>query len=198
MSTIALASNTLAGTPAAGAIEYNGQFYGTDSNASRAQLQRLVQATSVASTSGTSIDFTNIPAWAKRITVMFNGVSTSGTSQVRLRIGPSGGVETTSYSGTSSIVNGSNLCLVQAMSAGFDLYEAGAVATTTRFGLLTLALLDASTNTWAMSGVESSGTTCVHIGGAKALAGALSIVRITTVNGTDTFDAGSINILYEG
>lgn len=34
-------------------------------------------------------------------------------------------------------------------------------------------------------------------GGTISLAGALDNVRLTTVNGTDTFDAGSINILYE-
>lgn len=38
----------------------------------------LVAATAVASTSGTSIDFTGIPAWVRRVTVMFNGVSTNG------------------------------------------------------------------------------------------------------------------------
>ena len=33
--------------------------------------------------------------------------------------------------------------------------------------------------------------------GRVTLSGALDRVRVTTVNGTDTFDAGSINILYE-
>jgi hypothetical protein len=35
------------------------------------------------------------------------------------------------------------------------------------------------------------------IGGFVPLSGTLDRVRITTANGTDTFDAGSINILYE-
>ena len=80
MSILALTSDTLIVTPGAGQIEYNGQFFGTDCNASRAQLQRIVRATAVASTSGTSIDFTNIHAWTQKITVMFSGVSTNGTS----------------------------------------------------------------------------------------------------------------------
>jgi hypothetical protein len=62
MSILVLTSDTLIGTPATGNIEYNGQFFGTDSNASRAQLQRIVLSTAVASTSGTSIDFTSIPS----------------------------------------------------------------------------------------------------------------------------------------
>jgi hypothetical protein len=78
MSILALTSDTLIGTPATGNIEYNGQFFGTDSNASRAQLQRIVLSTAVASTSGTSIDFTGLPAWVKRITVMFNDYYDNG------------------------------------------------------------------------------------------------------------------------
>ena len=74
MSILALTSDTLIGTPATGNIEYNGQFFGTDSNASRAQLQRIVRSTAQNSTSGTSIDFTGIPAWVEKITVMFNGL----------------------------------------------------------------------------------------------------------------------------
>ncbi len=101
MSILVLTSDTLIGTPATGNIEYNGQFFGTDSNASRAQLQRLVLSTAVASTSGTSIDFTGLPAWVKKITVMFNGVSTNGTSPVCALIGTSSGI----VSRTSTRIN---------------------------------------------------------------------------------------------
>jgi hypothetical protein len=31
-----------------------------------------------------------------------------------------------------------------------------------------------------------------------SLSGTLDRIRLTTVNGSDTFDAGSINIIYEG
>jgi hypothetical protein len=98
MSILALTSDTLIGTPATGNLEYDGQFFGTDSNASRAQLQRLVLSTAVASTSGTSIDFTGLPAWVKRITVSFQGVSTNGTSPVCALIGTSSGIVSTGYS----------------------------------------------------------------------------------------------------
>jgi len=33
--------------------------------------------------------------------------------------------------------------------------------------------------------------------GTKTISGVLDRIRLTTVNGTDTFDAGSVNILYE-
>ena len=156
-------------------------------------LAPLISGTAVASTSGTSIDFTNIPSWVKRITVMFNGVSTNGLSFFRVRIGPTAGVETTGYVGASGSPTS-----VALFSSGFDIVSNNA-ANTTQQGLFTLALLDASTNTWAASWVIGNAVNAgVGIGGgSKSLSGALSIVRITTVNGTDTFDAGSINILYE-
>ncbi len=106
MSILVLTSDTLIGTAAAGNIEYNGQFFGTDSNASRAQMQRIVRGTAVASTSGTSIDFTAIPAWVERITVMFQGVSTSGTSFVLVQLGT--GSTTYTTSGYLGAVNSAN------------------------------------------------------------------------------------------
>lgn len=158
---------------------------------------QLVNGTSQNSTSGTSIDFTGIPSWVKRITVMFNGVSTSGTSNVRVRIGPSGGVETSGYLGASGTTLAASAAAIN-FTAGFDFADGGA-STTVRHGATSLFLLDASTNTWVINGTlgQSDTARAFYIGGVKPLAGALSIVRITTVNGTDTFDAGTINILYE-
>jgi hypothetical protein len=54
-------------------------------------------------------------------------------------------------------------------------------------------------NIWAASVAAGSPASncCVFGGGSVTLSGTLDRVRITTVNGTDTFDAGTINILYE-
>jgi len=159
----------------------------------------ITSGTAVASTSGTSIDFTGIPSWVKRITVMFNGVSTSGTSAKIIQLGDSGGVETSSYIGTGTVIgNGSGT--TTAMSSGFFASQASA-ATDVLSGQATISLLDSSTNTWAYSGVfgQSTATAIIYwSGGAKALSGTLDRLRITATNGTDTFDAGSINIMYEG
>lgn len=190
MSAIQLASDTLTGTPSPGAIEYNGQFYGTDSNSSRGIMQRLVAGTAVNSTSGTSIDFTGIPAWAKRVTVMFNGVSTSGTSIVLIQVG-AGSVVTTGYLGASG-----NSAAQALYTAGFGLQSASAASV--RHGALTLSLL--GSNTWVANGSfsQSDAAQFIVTAGSISLSGTLDRVRITTVNGTDTFDAGSINILIEG
>jgi hypothetical protein len=196
MSILALTSNTLIATAAAGNVEYNGQFFGTDSNASRAQLQRITSGTAVASTSGTSIDFTSIPSWVKRITVMFNGVSTSGTSNVLVQIG-SGSVSATGYlSSVASIDAGAG----QAGSTVGIIVTNALPAARTFNGAIILSLI--GSNTWVANGSAnystSTGALFAYGGISPALAGALDRVRLTTTNGTDTFDAGSVNILYEG
>ena len=157
----------------------------------------LNSGTAVASTSGTSIDFTSIPSWVKRITVMFSGVSVSGTSIIQVQLGDSGGVETTGYAGASA-TNGAQGGIL----SGIPLTVTGTSAVSTISGSLTLSLLDASTNTWVGAGAQarlSGGVAqeATTFGGGKSLSATLDRVRITTVNGTDTFDAGSINIMYE-
>jgi len=195
MSILVLTSDTLIGTPATGNLEYNGQFYGTDSNASRAQMQRITQGTAVASTSGTSIDFTGLSAWVKRITVMFNAVSTNGTSKVRIQLG-AGSVETSGYAGSASYIASASAASVN-FSAGFDISDVQ-TAVRSLSGALIFNLL--GSNLWICSGNlgDTVSTYQSFIGGTKTTSSILDRIRITTVNGTDTFDAGSINILYEG
>jgi hypothetical protein len=161
-------------------------------------MGRMVLGTSQNTTSGTSIDFTSIPSWVKKITLMFNGVSTAGagTNIVQVQLGTSGGVEVTGYSGRSAYVN-SGAGGDNPMSAGFSLYGSGGAANTNN-GAITIYLM--GSNTWACSGNvsgSSSSVTC-FISGVKALSGVLDRLRLTTASGTDTFDAGSVNILYEG
>ena len=150
--------------------------------------------TAVASTSGTSIDFTSIPSWVKRITVMFNAVSTNGTSLPRVQMGTSGGVETTNYVCTYSQISSASVATARG-TGGFDFYSNQ--ATYSLSGFLTLTLV--GSNTWVANGLCSTSTTNEQYpsSGGKTLSGTIDRVRITTVNGTDTFDAGSINILYE-
>jgi hypothetical protein len=196
MSILALTSDTLVGTAGAGQIEYNGQFFGTDSAGSRAQLQRIVRATAVASTSGTSIDFTGLPAWVTRITVMFNGVSTSGTSNLLIRFG-AGSVDTSGYASVNGSILGTNSTNINTDTSG-HLITPSVSAATNHSGTAILSLI--GSNTWIVNGTSqrSDGIANTVITTKTALSGALDRVRITTVNGTDTFDAGSVNILYEG
>jgi hypothetical protein len=153
-------------------------------------------ATAVASTSGTSIDFTGLPSWIKRITVMFSGVSTNGSSLQIIRLGTSGGIETTGYVGTAT-TNGATASSTVGVLVGYRGDAANVYS-----GAIVFTLLNASSNLWVAQGVNSGagGSTgeASSVGATKTLSGTLDRVRITTVNGTDTFDAGTVNILYEG
>jgi len=175
-------------------------FVGTDATQTLTnktiQGGAITSGTAVASTSGTSIDFTSIPSWVKRITVMLSGVSTSGTSLMRFQLGISTGVETTSYLGTAGQLGAT--VSAAASTSGFD-SNGDNNATFSRNGALIFSLL--GSNTWTLTGSYNIGAAqnfMYFLTGAKTLGGTLDRVRITTVNGTDTFDAGSINILYEG
>jgi hypothetical protein len=154
----------------------------------------VINSATAVSASGTSVDFT-VPIGAKRITVMFNGVSTSGTSNYLIQLGDSGGIENTGYTGTSVTTGNSSAGASFNYSAGF-LFSFSSAAAVTQ-GLFTLATLGG--NVWTGQGIfgrSDAGSMC-QSAGSKTLSDTLTQVRITTVNGTDTFDAGSINILYE-
>jgi hypothetical protein len=157
---------------------------------------RLVTATSVASTSGTSIDFTSIPSWVKRITVMFAGVSTNGTSVMLIQIG-AGSVTTSGYLGSAANAVDPNIVISAVRGGGFAIDNSVAAAAV-RSGSAILSLMGG--DNWSCFGIigRSDNAGAGFGGGHLPLGGTLDRVRITTVNGTDTFDAGSINILYEG
>jgi hypothetical protein len=150
---------------------------------------KIVSGTAVASTSGTSIDFTGIPSWVKRVTVMLNGVSTSGTSHYLVQVG-AGSITTSGYA--SGSYNGSAVTSTTGM-----IVEAGSASLVQNGHVIFTSV---GSNLWVSSHVvgRSSDGVSTNGGGTVTLSGTLDRVRITTVNGTDTFDAGSINILYEG
>ena len=148
----------------------------------------ITSGTTVASTSGTSIDFTGIPSWVKRITVMLSGVSTSATSNCLIRLGDSTGFQITGYIsmsqyGTASATDTTGLLVANSISTGE--YQVGFFVITTL-----------GSNKWVLSGAAHTSVQRIA-SGSVTLSGTLDRIRMTTVNGTDTFDAGSINILYE-
>ena len=160
----------------------------------------IASGTVTASTSGTSIDFTSIPSWVKRITVMFSGVSTNGTSNLLVQIGDSGGIETTGYDTTAvSTVAVSTVASAAQPGTGLQLTTGGVLAAgTVTTGIITITYF--SSLNWVMStnnAQKGSAVSTCTASTSKTLSDTLDRIRITTVNGTDTFDAGSINILYE-
>jgi hypothetical protein len=155
---------------------------------------RMVLETAKASTSGTSVDFTGIPSWVKKITVMLQGVSTNGTSNLLLQLG-SGSFTTTGYTSSASYASTG----VQSSTSTIGLILASdTVAARIYSGNVMVCLQN--TNRWTSSAVlsQDSAATQFSGGASPTLSGTLDRVRITTVNGTDTFDAGSLNLLLEG
>jgi hypothetical protein len=152
--------------------------------------------TAVASTSGTSIDFTGIPSGVKRITIMLANVSTTSTVPITFRLGTSGGIVSTGYAGSQGYVGGTPASTN--MSTGFELYND--TAAVTYQGQIVLTLVDTATNTWCAAGVVGVTTQAYlrYIGGYIALGGTLTQVRMTTTTGSPTFDSGLINIMSEG
>jgi hypothetical protein len=153
----------------------------------------ITSGTSVATTSGTAITFTSIPSWVKRITVMLNVVQGSATSPFMIRIG-SGSITSTGYAGYTYTA-----------SANFTSATTGAQLQTgvssTQPTNTVMTIVNISGNTWLFNGasaITSGGANissfCIY---SLALSGVLDRVQLTTANGTDTFTAGSINILYE-
>jgi hypothetical protein len=146
--------------------------------------------------SGTAVDFTGIPSWVKRITVMLNGVSTNGTSSLRFRIGGAS-IESSGYNGCSLRTAADGSIATSSFSNGFDLFGIGS-APFNYFGNCVLSLI--TNNIWSLTGIiayPTANNPFNSLAGSKQTSSSLSIVRITTVNGTDTFDAGTINISYE-
>lgn len=148
--------------------------------------ERIVQGTAVATTSGTSVPFTGIPSWAKKIIVQFSGVASSGSLPI-VQLG-SGSYTTTGYSGNS--VTAANVS--SAFSTGFFLYNSSSAVT----GNMLLTLVSASSNTWVASGTAIVSTFAAMMAGNVSLAGTLDRVQITVASGA--FAGGSVNIIYEG
>ena len=160
------------------------------------QNSAITASTAQASTSGTSIDFTGIPSWVKRVTVMLRGVSSNGTSDYLLQVG-SGSVTTSGYLGVVTRFNGATPATGNLTSGYLINGSSGTVASAVYDAVLDVILV--STNNYLIRGIMGAETNVYSALGCCQipLSGALDRVRITTVNGTDTFDAGSINILYE-
>ena len=152
----------------------------------------LTSGTAVASTSGTSIDFTSIPSWVKRVTVIFNEVSTNGTAAILVQLGTGGTPTTSGYLSTRIELSATGV------SSNFTNGHGVVGGAAANIASGQVVFCNISGNTWIGTGnVKQSTTFMTFSDSSVTLGGVLNMLRITTDNGTDTFDAGSINILYE-
>jgi hypothetical protein len=199
-------------TPTAGSVVYgDGTNYASTAVGSAGQFLRsngssapswvaapsggFTLGTPVATTSGTAINITGIPAGVRIINVLFKGVSTNGTTNKRLLIGTSAGIETTNYfSNGSRIVN--TTVASEGVTSSFVIKSEN--ASEALHGCIQLVLENSSTNSWTAGGVLAdiaNSNNCFITSGGKSLSGVLDRIQLTA-NGVDTFDAGEINISY--
>ena len=159
----------------------------------------IILGTEQATTSGTAIDFTGIPIGVKRLTVMFNGVSVSGSSLIVIQLGDSGGIETSNYLANSfGATTAAVIGAASTQTSGFILTstnDPGRVFS----GQMSFSLEDSSDFTWTCAGavIDSANDAAFCCSGRKVLSAVLSQLRLTTRGGVDTFDAGAVNISYE-
>jgi len=172
----------------------NGALLGTLTQAGIA-TPRMQLLTAQNTTSGTSIDFTSIPSWVKRITVMLNVVSTNGTDGYIFQIG-AGSVTTSGYVSYSCRLGSASVAGGTTFTTGFGIQITNASSVLS--GSMQISLL--GSNIWTADGffVDSGSGNGAPATGSLTLGGTLDRLRLTTTSGTSTFDAGSVNLLLEG
>lgn len=155
---------------------------------------QITRGSPTAATSLTAVTFTGIPAGINNLNMMLSGISTNGTSNYLIQVG-STTFSTSGYAGGAGSVAGSPSASDYTTGFGIKIAD----ASITIQGQISLNLLDPSTNTWTAGGnfAIASGATTIVNAGVISLAGALDRIRLTTVNGTDVFDAGKVNINYQ-
>ena len=159
----------------------------------------LTRGTSILAATGSptsiDIDLSSLPTGIRRITLILDHLSTNGTSRVVVRIGTGGTPATTGYQGTVTQAGETTLG-TEVMDTSFE-FDAASNAAANRF--TTMVLCNSDGDRWVMSSItgRQDSSNAAFAGGRKDLGGTLDIIRITTLGGTDTFDAGLINILYE-
>jgi hypothetical protein len=143
--------------------------------------------------SGSSVDFTGIPSWVKRITVMINGLSYAAAGGGVIQIG-SGSLTTSGYTSNTTAFTTTPSIGAATQTNGFGVLTTSAAAATIN-GIF--VLYNQTGNTWTYSQQTHRTTDLIsNIGsGQIALSGTLD--RLSLVATTSTFDAGTINILYE-
>jgi len=159
---------------------------------------RLVRATAVATTSGTSVSFTSIPNWVKRITVLMDSISATGSDYILIQLGDSGGFETTGYVSNTGFTTFTPAVASGGFSSTSGIVVTGGASANLSSG--SLVLNNISGNRWITTGHYNFSNLNTAMGwtvGEKTLTDTLDRVRIV-LTGSDSFDSGSVNIMYEG
>jgi hypothetical protein len=153
----------------------------------------FTQGTEQATTSGTDVTFSSIPAGTKVIYIMYMGVKSSTNADVYVQIGDAGGIETSGYLGDNSNLSSATAATSGATTTTWDINKHAAADIIN--GNMILLLADAS-NVWTQSHVLAAGTGKTYWGaGQKTLSAELTQVKVGMASGA--FTEGSVNIMYQ-
>jgi len=156
--------------------------------------QKLTLGSAITSATGSSLDFPSIPSWVERITITLDGISFAATGVAVLRLGVSNTLVTTGYAASRTGFTTAPAIVVTSITDGVASFNATSAA-----ALITgqIVLTNLTGNQWVATGQVFRTTDNVYMTtvGSITLAGALT--NLSVVATTSTFDAGSINILYE-
>lgn len=191
MATSKLLGRTTAST---GAVEEITVGTGLTLSGGALSANSQITAMTAKSLTGTAVDFTGIPAGVKRITVSFAGASGTGTSLILVQIG-AGSVQASGYTSASVTTGGGAAGFGSTSTAGLCIYNGAASNIYNGHVVLT----NITGDTWSASHcLGQANNFLVCGGGSVTLSGALDRLRLTFANGTDSFDAGTVNLFLEG
>ena len=152
-----------------------------------------ITAATALTASGSSVDFTSVPSWVKRITVILNNISFAAAGTLKIRIG-AGSLSTSGYSSIGSVFNNGPAITISSVTDGVSAVSSSS-GTTQIIGQAVLTLIN--TNEWVCAGSFGRITDNLSVitQGSITLGGTLD--RVSLVATTSTFDAGTVNIFYE-
>jgi hypothetical protein len=158
--------------------------------------QPLTAETALTLSPTTARDFTGIPSWVRRITVTYSGAQLSGSEHLLVQVG-AGSLASSGYASRSTFVSGGVNSGTVSSTAGFIVYAGANTNIVT--GAMTLLLH--SSNLWIATEASTYNGTVANntSSGVIALGGTLDRLRFTSTNAsTNVFNAGTVNIMYEG
>lgn len=147
----------------------------------------------IATTSGSSAEFTSIPAGAVELVIAFNGVSLTGADGILLQLGTSGGYVTTGYVAGMGLVGATGNAAV-ARSDG--MVVGGGNGAVIVQGLMNLHRPGGNLWVAGMSAYLSYDSASATGGGRVTLGSEATRLRLVSAGGSDTFDAGSFYVGY--
>jgi hypothetical protein len=172
-------------------VTFNGsEGFTTNSGAVYDGLQRLTSQTAT----GVEVTFTGIPSWAKRITIMSSNVSTNGTTGIEIQVGDITGFGSTIYYSSSGTITGTNAVNTQSQTSVINFIPINSASDVVNS---VVQLFNITGNQWVISNLSTSNQIRARIGSGKVVLNNRLDRILVTINGTEQFDAGSINVMYE-